>query len=53
MAKLDGDKRLVMLIDPDQLLGARERLSLDPGQADAGNALPQHGTAALALARAA
>jgi hypothetical protein len=24
VAKLDGDKRLVMLIDPSRLLGARE-----------------------------
>jgi len=29
VAKLDGDKRLVMLIDPSQLLGARERSAME------------------------
>jgi purine-binding chemotaxis protein CheW len=30
VAKLDGDKRLVMLIDPNQLLGAQETRALQP-----------------------
>lgn len=36
VAKLDSDKRLVMLIDPSQLLGARERSAME-GLLDAGD----------------
>lgn len=36
VAKLDGDKRLVMLIDPSQLLGARERSAME-GLLDSGD----------------
>lgn len=41
VAKLDGDKRIVMLIDPSQLLGDRERSALEaPGTGTAGSAEP-------------
>ena len=43
VAKLDGDKRLVMLIDPSQLLGARERSAMEgfaSGAADDDRDLP-------------
>ncbi|MDT7835964.1 chemotaxis protein CheW [Aquabacterium sp. OR-4] len=47
VAKLDSDKRLVMLIDPSQLLGARERSAME-GLLDA-----DAGPRELPLARAA
>jgi purine-binding chemotaxis protein CheW len=43
VAKLDGDKRLVMLIDPSQLLGAREAQAMagiDGVQAEPATAAP-------------
>ena len=49
VAKLDGDKRLVMLIDPDQLLGAQESRAM----AGIDGVQPQPGDAPPAWAEAA